>query len=217
MSRSAWLPHALRCFAAQDYENRELIVASEDAEVATLLPDDPRIRFVVTPSGLALGAKRDAVNEAAHGTWIAHWDDDDWYAPRRLTVQLQALRARRCIAGAKDLLFVDLANGAFWRYQAPPDEPSACGATLCYPRDVWEAYRFGGGAQFGGAQSGEERRWCLAHKLPIAEPTEIVAVASAHARNTCRRQFAAPCWTRVDGELLPAACRTWIGAVRRLG
>lgn len=211
IARRAWIPHAIQCFLTQDYVERELIVASEDTGVVALLPDDPRIRFVSVPHGLALGSKRNLVNAAAHGALIAHWDDDDWYAPERLTSQVNALRGGARLSGVRELLFVNIVTGAVWRYRALPDEPSVPGTTLCYERALWEAH------PFAAVRSGEERLWCIAHGAPIAEPEQVIAVATAHLGNTCVRLFNSPCWSHVDDAELPDACRLWFANARSRG
>ena len=40
---------------------------------------------------ITLGAKLNLACDYARGEIIAHWDDDDWYAPRRLSTQVEAL------------------------------------------------------------------------------------------------------------------------------
>jgi len=211
IARRAWIPHAVACFLTQDYAERELIVASEDIDVTALLPDDPRIRFVTVPRGLTLGAKRNLANAAAGGELIAHWDDDDWHAPGRLSTQVNALRGGARLSGVRELLFVDITTGAVWRYRALPDEPSVPGTTLCYERALWAAH------PFASVRSGEERLWCIAHGASIAEPTQTIVVATVHSGNTCARLFNPPCWSHVDVNELPEACRLWLAGIRSRG
>ena len=45
------------------------------------------------PPGRTLGTLRNAAVEAARGEYVCQWDDDDRYHPRRLEVQLEALRS----------------------------------------------------------------------------------------------------------------------------
>jgi glycosyltransferase involved in cell wall biosynthesis len=55
------------------------------------LPADARIRYVHLARRLSIGAKRNRACELAEGAIIAHWDDDDWYAPARLSTQVAPL------------------------------------------------------------------------------------------------------------------------------
>ena len=96
--RAARLRRAIGCFQRQTYTPRELLVVYEtdDAETAALLASiaDPAIRGHAVPAlpKQSLGALRNIAVAHARGEYIAQWDDDDWYAPTRLTVQLGAMR-----------------------------------------------------------------------------------------------------------------------------
>lgn len=96
---------AVRCFQAQSYARRELLIVDDDPDerladaVAAL--DDPAIRHLRLPDGgLSLGELRNlAVREAA-GAYVAQWDDDDLSDPERLAAQMAAIlttRAEACV------------------------------------------------------------------------------------------------------------------------
>jgi glycosyltransferase involved in cell wall biosynthesis len=63
----------------------------------------------------SIGAKRNLACRQARGQVIAHWDDDDWYAPDRLRYQ-----AAPIISGEADLTglvnncVLELPGGDFW-------------------------------------------------------------------------------------------------------
>ena len=94
-NRVPLLRRAVRCFQHQTLEPRELVVVhgADDQDtsgyVASL--DDARIRAISAPPGSALGARRNFAADQARGEFIAVWDDDDWYAPERLSTQVQAM------------------------------------------------------------------------------------------------------------------------------
>ena len=48
------------------------------------MPDVAGIDYHRLEQRTVLGAKRNLACELAAGLLIAHWDDDDWQAPRRL-------------------------------------------------------------------------------------------------------------------------------------
>ena len=85
-------------------------------------------------------------NEAcrlARGDIVAHWDDDDWYGPERLTRQVAAIRAGEAdITALRGSLMLDLAAWRFWR--CGPDlhrrlfVRDVHGGTLVYRRRIWE-------------------------------------------------------------------------------
>ena len=136
---------AVRYFLAQDYANKELLVMEDGTvSLARRLPDDPRIRHVAT--GVArrsIGAMRNEACRLARGEIVAHWDDDDWYGPGRLTQQVAAIRAGEAdITALRGSLMLDLATWRFWRCR--PDlhrrlfVRDVHGGTLVYRRRVWE-------------------------------------------------------------------------------
>ncbi|MEM7194179.1 MAG: glycosyltransferase [Pseudomonadota bacterium] len=96
--RPASLRRAIQCFLDQYYVNRELIVLfdSDDADTQDVLDavPDPRIHahIVSIEHRYSLGELRNHAVELASGEYFCQWDDDDWYAPNRLTQQFQSIR-----------------------------------------------------------------------------------------------------------------------------
>lgn len=91
------LKQAIDCFQQQSYPNRELLILFEDDDqqsnglIQSL--NDPQIRGHCVPiqPKLTLGELRNCAIDVAKGDYICQWDDDDWYHPRRLELQFQAL------------------------------------------------------------------------------------------------------------------------------
>lgn len=88
---------AVRCYERQTYPHRELIVVDDGtqdlAPVLASLPDEEvtYIKLSDTPKR-SLGALRNIALDAASGTYVAQWDDDDWYHPDRLARQTEVLQ-----------------------------------------------------------------------------------------------------------------------------
>lgn len=97
---------AIRSFAEQTYENRELIVVSEAGDryhnaLARFVDAQgiENVRFIRAETGLSLGALRNLSIGAASGEIVCQWDDDDISHPDRLAVQAARLldqQARAC-------------------------------------------------------------------------------------------------------------------------
>lgn len=87
---------AVRCFEAQTWPNRELVVV-DDGHVPyeeMLEPFQERglaIRYI-RPGGVrrSLGELRNLANDHARGDWRIQWDDDEWYHPDRIVAQVAA-------------------------------------------------------------------------------------------------------------------------------
>ena len=91
-NRRMYVPQAIQYFQRQDYPNRELLILDDGGQsVEDLVPPDPCIRYIRLDKHMVLGAKRNFACNLAQGSIIAHWDDDDWIAPHRLSYQVEAL------------------------------------------------------------------------------------------------------------------------------
>lgn len=115
-NRRHFVPQAIRYFQRQQYEPKELIVVDDgDEPVEDLVPNDARIRLIRLAERTRIGTKRNLACKEARGTYILHWDDDDWMADWRITYQVEQIRQLRAdICG--------LRRGAVFR--------SGCGSIL---------------------------------------------------------------------------------------
>jgi glycosyltransferase involved in cell wall biosynthesis len=144
-NRRAFIRQTLVYFERQSYPHRELIIVDDgDDNVADLIPaEDPRIRYISLPDQISIGAKRNRACQLARGDIIAHWDDDDWYAPHRLEHQIAPL-----LAGAADLTgletscFFDPTKWEAWTCSSDLHRRlfvgDVHGGSLVYWRRLWE-------------------------------------------------------------------------------
>jgi len=202
--RRHFVPEAIRLFLAQDHADKELIVLDDGADaVADLVPADPRIRYLREAPRAPVGAKRNRACAAARGEIIVHWDDDDWYAPWRLSYQVCALQnADAEICGLDRVLYRDETDGAAWEYVWPQGAGAWLhGATLCYRRALWQR----GG--FPAIAVGEDTQFLRTHAGArlLALPHTGFYVGRIHAANTSRKLTADPRWQRRTAEAIAAA------------
>jgi len=95
------LRRALRCFNAQTYPNRELVLVVESDDEASLAllaeqSSDFRSANVLTHivsavPKLTLGDLRNVSIDVCNGEYFCQWDDDDWYHRERIAVQMEGL------------------------------------------------------------------------------------------------------------------------------
>jgi glycosyltransferase involved in cell wall biosynthesis len=114
--RPAFVRLALRCFQQQDYPRRELIIVHDPGDdLSGLIEGIPEVRLIRAPARLAIGAKRNLACQAARGTIIAHWDDDDWHGPERLSHQVAPLlQGLADLSGVENRYLLELVSGQFW-------------------------------------------------------------------------------------------------------
>ena len=105
-SRLALLAQAVADFGGQTLRERELVIVHDGgqdlhARVLRLVDgcDQAPIHVTQVAGPQTLGALRNAAIAATRGDYVCQWDDDDRYHPRRLEVQLEALRAARSDCG----------------------------------------------------------------------------------------------------------------------
>jgi len=141
-----------------------------------------------------LGAKRNLACRLSSGDLIAHWDDDDWMAPHRLSAQVSALRATGAdVCGLRNLLHYRLHAGEAWLYRHPDSaHPWLAGGTLLYRRVAWAAH------PFREIPCGEDAAFI--REIPSgclhALPDHSFYVALMHGGNTASRNPVGPGWER---------------------
>jgi glycosyltransferase involved in cell wall biosynthesis len=144
-NRREFVPQAIHYFLRQDYEPKELIIIDDGTDVIEgLVPADKRIRYYRLNEKITLGAKLNMACQYAKGSIIAHWDDDDWYAARRLTYQVETLMQEGTdICGINRLLYFDIRGNRAYQYIYPTNQRTwLLGSTLCYIKKHWSGSHF---------------------------------------------------------------------------
>ncbi len=181
--RPGFVRRSIEYFLRQDYPHRELVVADDGAEaVESLLPPDPRVRYLRFDAPLSLGEKRNRAIEASRGEIIAHWDDDDWYRRDYLSAVVAALRAggdRRGLAGLADWLVLLPGSSRLKHCRSR----GIAGATFCYFRGLWEEKRF---RDVASAEDYFFLADAAPRQLPVRQAELFIAVR--HGANTWRRE-----------------------------
>ena len=143
-NRRDFVLQSIRYFQCQDYPARELIILDDGTDnLCDQIPHDGRIRYLRMAPGLSIGAKRNRGCELARGSIIAHWDDDDWYAPGRLSAQVAPILAGEAdISGLNAGVFFDLLQWQFWTCTSDLHRrlfmQDVHGGTLVFRRGCWE-------------------------------------------------------------------------------
>jgi O-antigen biosynthesis protein len=191
--RRGFVPLALEYFARQDYPAKELVVVDDGEDsVADLVEGRPGVRYQRLERPVVLGAKRNIACELAQGDVVAHWDDDDWYAPSRLSVQVgKLLDSGADLSGARALPFYDGASGKAWRYEWPGGRRIwAAGSSLCYRKELWSR------SAFPEVATGEDSRFVWSKAVgsmsDLSDTDSIIAII--HRRNTVPKNVHGAHW-----------------------
>jgi glycosyltransferase involved in cell wall biosynthesis len=194
--RRQFVARAIDYFLRQDYVQSELIIGDDGSDsVADLVNGHPRIRYLRTPAGLSLGAKRNLLCNAAQGEILLHQDDDDWLAPWRISYQVgEILRRGVQVCGLSRLLYYRPKTDQAFLYSYPSGhKPWVAGNTLCYTKAYWSR------CPFEDTRIGEDTRFVWR-----ASPSEIAAlederfvIGMLHDRNASPKCTSKPPWKPV--------------------
>ncbi len=199
-NRRRFVLPSIRLFLEQDYVNKELVIVDDgDDCIEEVVPRDQRIRYIRQSCG-SLGAKRNVACEEARGEIILHWDDDDWYAPWRMTYQIDSLLSGDFdLCGIACMFFVDPVSQVAWEYVFSGSSPSwVGGASFCYWKSFWQNRRF------ANVTRGEDARFLLRTRIKLKVlPNHKFFAGRVHDRNTCKRAVAR--YPKVSLERLCAA------------
>jgi glycosyltransferase involved in cell wall biosynthesis len=140
-NRREFIPLAIRSYLHQDWPEKELIVVADGEDITDLFVGVPNVTYLFRDEHESLGRKKNLGNKFASGEIIAHWDDDDWSGPGRLTDQVnRILESGRPVTGYNVLNFWDLNRNEACQYIGTRNY--ACDSSLCYRREYWKNHRF---------------------------------------------------------------------------
>lgn len=190
---------AVAQFEAQTISDAELIVVDDGAgDLRERLAGHDRVRYLRAPESSAVGAKRNIGAEAARGRYIAHWDDDDWYAPGRLQAQLDALGGSDAqLCGLRTCAIFDAEQDTLWSISDEVHRRmfvgDVHGRSLLFDAELWRS-----GVRYPAARLGEDAAFL---RDAMARAAKLVRVDRAdlfvyvrHRRVTWRFE----CGTHVD-------------------
>jgi len=198
-NRREFVPGALRCWDAQTWANKELVVIdTSDEPIQDLLPrNDKRIRYVrIQPATeFNTGAVRNIACGLANGEFIAHFDDDDWSHPHRLREQWKSLaQSGRGVSGYRSILFADEAERRAWCFRGAEAASSALGTSLFYARPFWRHHPF---RPLLMGEDGEFVRTAVEHNSLISVDGFYRCIARVHAGNTSPKFTDDEQWTEI--------------------
>lgn len=207
--RGAFIPRAIDLFFAQDYPNKRLLIVEDgEGSVADLVPASPLVTFLRWGAARRpIGEKRNLACAWAEDGLIAHWDDDDWHAPRRLSTQVALMQEKHArLSGLDQLVLYDGARA--WCHAGKRPEsgrPWLAGGTFVYERSVWREQ------PFQPVSDGEDTAFLdvfYRRDRPAVISDPSLYVARLHADNTSGKH--AYTWGGFDvGEV-----RRWLGEER---
>ena len=203
---------ALNCFLNQTYEGQLDIIILDNNDVGKtiehLLPADTRIKYRRCKR-MTNGELRNLGNSYAAGEIICNFDEDDWYAPDRVAVQVKRLQdTGKAVTGFHNILFYDMDSGRHWRYTFLPEPTTrtplyACGTSQMYLRTWWEKHRY---PNISKGEDYQFQKEALDAKQLDSIDAGLLAVARAHADSTspARSCFGTPQFRGASSTQFPS-------------
>ena len=189
-NRREFWPRCVRCFLSQDWPDLEWVIADNgDDPVDDLVPVDPRVRYHRLAGGrLTHGQLMNECFERASGEVCIVHDDDDWYAPDRVSRQVRPLAEDPAaqVSGTSELLYVRHGSREAYRYVNLTAMPWM--GAIAVRRSAWEVARFGdkkAGAEYAWLQQVPRGAW-----RDLRDPTLLVS--TIHDGNTCPKRLPSP-------------------------
>ena len=159
-NRRAFIPQALSYFERQDYPYKELVIVDDGTDtIIDLLPTNLPITYIMLSERCTLGMKRNIAVSLAKGEVICHWDDDDYYGPKRLSTQVKPLLAGQAQVSAFRMShLLDIRDMRLWEcaewLHAFLFAESVRGGTLMYRASLWQD-----GQYYPSTNVGEDARF----------------------------------------------------------
>lgn len=198
-NRRHLLPLAIECYLSQDWKEKELIVVDDGTDcVEDVFSAVPGCRYFRTEKFPKLGDKVNFACEQAQGEVIVTWDDDDWYAPNRISDQVNRL-GDKSLSGYHTILFYDGKRTS--QYRGSPGY--ATGSSQVYRKDFWSRHRF---TSVDVGYDNDLSFAALAKGKIICADGSQMLVARIHGQNVSGHRDSigdSDTWPYVSNEMLP--------------
>lgn len=202
---------AVRCFAEQDYAEKELIILDDlnDRSFPSgsqyLAGMGIRVLYFLHASR-CIAEKRNLCADLTRGEILFHTDSDDWSHPGRMSSQVKLLEeSGKAAVGYHSMLFHVEPEGPALKYMNP-DPGYAIGTSLCYTKEFWRSHAFRTPADT--PTYGEDNMFvAAAHKANelISVDAGQFMVARIHPDNTAHKDISKYEYRRVDRAAIPEA------------
>ena len=100
-NRARLAQRAIFCFTKQTWANKELVIVDDGEEDYSAIVEPYLKSFTIryhkikNDGDLFLGGLRNISLDSAEGDYCVQWDDDEWYHPTRIDVQMEFMRSRQ--------------------------------------------------------------------------------------------------------------------------
>jgi glycosyltransferase involved in cell wall biosynthesis len=197
--RKEWAAQAVKCFFAQTYPNKELIIL-QDEDDPSFDEDFSNREVHLGHSSLSIPRKRNEAISLAHGEIIMHFDSDDWSSPDRMTSQVHLLEeSRKAMAAFHSMLFHVEPSGPSFKYIGMPYY--GIGTSLCYSKEWIRLHPFPENVTEG--EDNAAVKLASEQGQLISVDAGSMMVARIHNGNTSYKDFKGTEYRHVPTDCIP--------------
>lgn len=192
-NRREFLPYLLYIWQYQDYpaDKRELIILDDspasNADLIEMMSDPatPNVRYIHSPERLVLGQKRNMLNELATGEYIICFDDDDYYAPNKISHQVAEMQVNNALFSGSDQIYIWYSHLDKIYLTHPFGAHHALNGTFGYHRNLLTNHRYD-----DDACRAEEDGFLKGFTTPVQQidPKQAILCIS-HSSNTYDKDY----------------------------
>ncbi|MGU3524181.1 glycosyltransferase family 2 protein [Enterobacteriaceae bacterium C23F] len=191
-NRREFLPYLLYIWQYQDYpaDKRELIILDDSEQsnadlVAMLVGEGGNVRYVHSEARLALGKKRNLLNEMAKGEYILCFDDDDYYPADKISYQVSQMQQHNARFSGCDQIYIWYSHLDKIYLTHPFGKSHALNGTFGLHRNLLAKHRYEDDATLG-----EEQGFLNGFTTPVlqVDPKKAILCIS-HSSNTYDKDF----------------------------
>lgn len=192
-NRREFLPYLLYIWQYQDYpaDKRELIILDDspasNADLIDMMTDPAQqnVRYIHSQQRLTLGQKRNMLNELATGEYILCFDDDDYYAPDKISHQVAKLQTSNALFSGSDQIYIWYSHLDKIYITHSFGSKHALNGTFGYHRNFLKKNRYD-----DGATQAEEVSFLKSFTTPVLQidPKRTILCIS-HSSNTYDKDF----------------------------
>ncbi|WP_330983796.1 MULTISPECIES: glycosyltransferase [Enterobacterales] len=210
-NRGAFLPYLLYMYRYQDYpaDRRELVILDDSPQSHLPMierltqghPEKYNIRYIHHSEKLALGKKRNMLNELASGEYIICMDDDDFYPADKISYTITMMQRHRALISGSDQIpiWYSHINRIFRTRSFGPQ--NILNGTFCYHRNYLKKHRYDDACHL----SEEEGFTNKFTANPLQLPGERTILCISHNQNTFDKDFVLG-----SGQALEVSLETYI-------
>ncbi len=132
---------SVACFEAQQWADKELVIVDDGHQdytpmLAPFIDRGLRIRYhrIERRESVRLGELRNLSLSLADSEWCMQWDDDEWYHPERIRVQMAARGSRSAVALKWTLMHLESPQHGTLTFRS--DSGVATPGTILHRRDA---------------------------------------------------------------------------------